>query len=228
MAENIPSSSRLIQYWDANATSKEFKHPIPQPLIDRYFPSGAKVLDVGCGQGRLAGHLAQMGFVVFGTDTSTAMLEQARQNVQGCEFRECCSIRLTYDDGTFDVAIAVTLLTSIPFDLEQRQIMNEIRRVLKPGGCLFISDLPLQWSARYLGRYEAGQKRYGQYGVFDLDDGGVVRHHELGYFMQLVGDFTTLAMETHEVVTMNGNNAQAVRYIGRLTGREANRIGRTL
>ncbi len=219
MAENIPSSSQLIKYWDASATSKEFKHPIPKPLIDQYFPAGAKVLDVGCGQGRLASYLAQMGFAVSGTDTSTAMLAQARKNVLDCEFRECRSSELTYDDSTFDVAIAVTLLTSVPFDLEQRQIMSEIKRVLKPDGCLFISDLPLQWSARYLDRYKSGQKRYGQYGVFDLDDGGVVRHHGLGYFMQLVSGFTTLEMETHEVVTMNGNEAQAVRYVGKPIGK---------
>ena len=115
------------------------------------------------------------------------------------------------------MAIAVPLFTSVPFDLEQRQIMSEIKRVLKPGGCLFVSDLPLQWSDRYLDRYRDGQKRYGQYGVFDLEDGGVVRHHELGYFMQLMNGFTTLKLETHEVVTMNGNPAQAVRYVGKLS-----------
>lgn len=217
MAQNIPSSSQLIKYWDASATSKEFSHPIPQSLIEQYFPAGAKVLDVGCGQGRLAKYLSDMAFAVSGTDTSTAMLEQARKNVPGCEFRECRSSKLTYEDNTFDVAIAVTLFTSVPFDLEQRQIMSEIKRVLKPSGCLFVSDLPLQWSDRYLDRYQAGQKRYGQYGVFDLEDGGVVRHHELGYFMQLINDFTPLKLETHEVVTMNSHPAQAVRYVGRLT-----------
>ncbi|MEO0771330.1 MAG: class I SAM-dependent methyltransferase [Cyanobacteria bacterium J06649_4] len=217
MAEtSIPNSSQLIKYWDASATSKEFRHPIPKPLIEKYFPASGSILDIGCGQGRLAGYLSEMGFTVSGADTSTAMLEQARKNVPSCEFRECRSSELTWDDNSFDVAIAVTLLTSIPFDLEQRQIMAEIKRVLKPGGCLFVSDLPLQWSTSYLERYQKGAKRYGQYGVFDIADGGVVRHHELGYFMQLLSDFTPLEMETHDVVTMNGNSAQAVRYIGKL------------
>ena len=96
MAENIPSSSQLIKYWDASATSKEFRHPIPEPLIKKYFPTGGKVLDIGCGQGRLAKYLADMGFSVAGTDTSTAMLEQAKKNVPGCEFRECRSSELTW------------------------------------------------------------------------------------------------------------------------------------
>ncbi|MEM9947302.1 MAG: class I SAM-dependent methyltransferase [Cyanobacteria bacterium P01_D01_bin.36] len=215
MADTIPSSAELIKYWDANATSKAFSHPIPQEFIETYFPTNAKVLDVGCGQGRLASYLSEMNFQVSGTDTSTAMLEEARKNVPNCEFRECRSSELTYEDNTFDVAIAVTLLTSVPFDLEQRQIMSEIKRVLKPEGILFISDLPLQWSDKYLERYQKGQRRYGQYGVFDLEDGGVVRHHELSYFNQLVSSFTPLKMETHNVVTMNGNQAEAVRFVGK-------------
>lgn len=213
MTETIPSSSQLIKYWDESATSKEFRHPIPEAVIERYFPKNAKVLDMGCGYGRLARYLSDLGFDVSATDTSSAMLEQAKRNAPKCEFRNCRS-ELVWDDNTFDVAIIVTLLTSVPFDLEQRQIMSELRRVLKPGGCLFVSDLPLQWSTSYLDRYKAGYKRYGQYGVFDLADGGTVRHHDLGYFTQLMNGFDCLELETHEVVTMNGNSAQAIRYIG--------------
>ncbi len=214
MAETVPSSSQLIKYWDESATSKEFRHPIPEAVVERYFPKGAKVLDMGCGYGRLARHLYDLGFAVSATDTSPAMLEQAKKKAPECEFKNCRN-ELDWEDNTFDAAIIVTLLTSVPFDLEQRQIMSELRRVLKPGGCLFVSDLPLQWSLNYLDRYKNGYKRYGQYGVFDLDDGGTVRHHDLGYFTQLMSGFDCLELEAHEVITMNENSAQAIRYIGR-------------
>ncbi|WP_038016224.1 hypothetical protein [Synechococcus sp. PCC 7335] len=36
-----------------------------------------------------------------------------------------------------------------------------------------------------------------------------------GYFSQLMRGFDCLELETHEVVTMNGNPAQAIRYVGR-------------
>ncbi|MGD1864338.1 MAG: class I SAM-dependent methyltransferase [Phormidesmis sp.] len=216
MAETIPSSSQLTKYWDASATSKDFAHPIPQHLLEAYFPAKANVLDVGCGYGRLASVLSAMDFQVSGTDTSSAMLTEARKNAPNCEFRECCDGELPYDDDVFNVAIAITLFTSVPSDIDQRQLISEIKRVLKPSGVLFISDMPLQWTTRYLSRYQKGQKRYGQYGVFDLEGGGVVRHHELDYFMQLTSDFTPLLMEPHEVVTMNGNQAQAIRFVGQL------------
>lgn len=51
---------------------------------------------------------------------------------------------------------------------------------------------------------------------FNLADGGVVRHHDLGYFMRLLDGFTLLALETHPITTMNGNPAQAIRYVGKL------------
>lgn len=215
MPETIPSSSQLVDYWDSIASLKKFRHPLPQSVVDKYFPDGARVLDIGCGYGRLVENLLAQGFSVAGTDTSTAMLKEARKNAPKAELQECRS-DLPWDDKTYDVVLLVTLLTSVPFDLEQRQIMSEVRRVLKPGGYVFVSDLPLQWSAQYLERYRDGQKRYGQYGVFDLAGGGTVRHHEQGYFMQLMNGFKCLEMETHEVETMNGNQAQAVRFVGQL------------
>ena len=65
-------------------------------------------------------------------------------------------------------------------------------------------------------RRRNGLDRYGQYGVFDLADGGTVRHHDLNYFMQLMSGFVCLELETHEVETMNENRALAIRYLGRL------------
>ncbi|MGC1307151.1 MAG: class I SAM-dependent methyltransferase [Phormidesmis sp.] len=215
MTDNIPSSSDLIDYWDSSVSSKEFRHPLPKTIIDQYFAGGAKILDMGCGYGRLATQLADLGFAVAGTDTSPAMLEQARKNAPDCEFKPYQNV-LPWADDTFEVVLLVTLLTSVPSDLEQRQIMSEVKRVLKPEGCIFVSDMPLQWSSRYVERYADGLKRYGQFGVFDMSDGGTVRHHELSYFMQLMAGFTCHKLENYSVETMNGNQAQAMRFVGRL------------
>ena len=215
MANSIPSSSQLVAYWDSIASIKKFRHPLPKEIVEKYFSQGAKVLDVGCGYGRQLKELAEMGFSVAGTDTSSAMIKQAKESAPRAEIQQCRS-DLPWEDNTFDVVLLVTLLTSVPFDLEQRKIISEVKRVLKPQGHVFVSDLPLQWSDRYLARYREGAKRYGQYGVFDLDDGGTVRHHEMGYFVQLMAEFECLEMGTRDVETMNGNEAIAVQYVGQL------------
>lgn len=216
MVDNIPASSALVNYWDGAVSNKEFGHPLPQSVVEEYFPPGGTVLDAGCGYGRLSMKLADLGFVVSGADISPVMLKQAQKNVPSGDFR-CYQNELTWKENTFDVAILVTLLTSVPLASDQRQIVNEIKRVLKPGGYLFVSDMPLQWSSRYTGRYAEGLEKYGEYGVFDLSDGGTVRHHDRGYFMQLMSGFICLGLESHSVTTMNNNQAQAFRYIGQLT-----------
>lgn len=215
MTNSIPSSSQLVAYWDSIASIKKFRHPLPKEIVEKYFPKGGTVLDVGCGYGRQLKQLSEWGFSVAGTDTSSAMLQQAKETAPEAELQQCRS-DLPWKDDTFDVVLLVTLLTSVPFDLEQRKIVSEVKRVLKPRGHVFVSDLPLQWSKRYLERYQEGAKRYSQYGVFDLDDGGTVRHHEMGYFMQLMSEFDCLELDTHEVETMNGNEAIAVQYVGQL------------
>lgn len=215
MPENIPNSSQLVAYWDAVASSKPFRHPIPKSYIERHFAPPAAVLDVGCGRGRIVAELTRLGFHAAGTDTSLAMLSHARRDVPDCEFRQCMDV-LPWEDDTFHVALLVAVLTSVPSDREQQQLVREVKRILKPNGHVFVSDMPRQWSARYLARYDAGLQRYGQYGVFDLADGGTVRHHNLDYFMRLMSGFRCLELETHEVETMNGNRAQAFRYLGRL------------
>ncbi|MEL6159695.1 MAG: class I SAM-dependent methyltransferase [Cyanobacteria bacterium J06554_11] len=87
MAENVPSSSQLVEFWNASATSKEFRHPLPKRFIEKYFPAGASVLDIGCGQGRLTKYLSESGFSVSGMDISAAMLEQSLRLVWICLFK---------------------------------------------------------------------------------------------------------------------------------------------
>src|SRR5512147_2371170 len=55
-------------------------------VLLKLLPSGAPVLDLCCGDGRLAGVLAQRGFQVTGIDGSPAMLRFARENAPAARF----------------------------------------------------------------------------------------------------------------------------------------------
>ena len=103
-------------------------------------PSGAKILDVPCGQGRHAHLLAEAGFDVDGLDYSRELLAIARKRGTGP------TLRYTQGDmrrlparwnGRFDAVI--NLFTSFGFFVDPRDdatVLSQMARALKPGGIL--------------------------------------------------------------------------------------------
>jgi SAM-dependent methyltransferase len=94
--------------------------------------SGSRVLDAGCGTGYLTRQLAERGALVTGVDFSERMIEIARAEFPGLDFRVDSSSELrTLGDGEFDLITANYLLMDTP-DLEGT--MRAFARVLRPGG----------------------------------------------------------------------------------------------
>jgi SAM-dependent methyltransferase len=103
-------------------------------------PSGARILDCPCGQGRHAHLLAEAGFDVDGLDYSKPLLEVAKRRGTGK------TLRYTQGDmrklpakwsGRFDAV--VNLFTSFGFfddPYDDRKVLAGFARVLKPGGLL--------------------------------------------------------------------------------------------
>jgi hypothetical protein len=98
----------------------------------------------------------------------------------------------------------------------EQQLM-EVRRVLRPGGLIYISDLLLNEDERNRARYEKNAGKFGCYGVFELPEGVVVRHHSREWIEELTRSFESLEFEPFEVTTMNGNQSAAFQYLGRKT-----------
>lgn len=94
------------------------------------------VLDVGCGANlSYAAHLSANGKLVVGVDFTWPFLAVARGHgrdlvVQGD------ATRLPFPDGSFDAVVCSETLEHIPDD---RSAVDEIRRVLRPGGLLFLT-----------------------------------------------------------------------------------------
>jgi len=107
------------------------------------------------------------------------------------------------------------VLTCIPHDEDQRVLIDELVRVLKPSGVLYISALGLQGDERNRDRYGLFQHKYGAYGVFETGDGAVCRHHTMEWLCSLVASCELLAPEKVEVATMNGHRSQAVQLLAR-------------
>jgi SAM-dependent methyltransferase len=99
---------------------------------------GAEVLDVPCGHGRIANRLAGRGARVTGLDATPRFLEVAREDagVRGVdvEYVEGDMRSLPWAGESFDAALS--WFTSFGYfdDDDNRRVLHEARRVLRPGG----------------------------------------------------------------------------------------------
>ena len=95
------------------------------------------VADVGCGPGRLTGHLHGLGLDAFGVDLSPRMIEVARRDHPGREFRVGSMTALDLADDVLTGLLAWFSLIHVPDD-EVPGVLAEFRRVLRPGAPLLI------------------------------------------------------------------------------------------
>jgi SAM-dependent methyltransferase len=107
---------------------------------------GERILDVGCGPGRLAivaGSVAGSGGESCGIDPAPEMVELARQNAARARVRARFDVgvieALPYPDDHFDVVLSSLMLHHLPDDLKRRGLA-EARRVLKPAGRFLAVD----------------------------------------------------------------------------------------
>ena len=112
--------------------------------LDRYWRKRAvrglqgKVLDVACGTGDMVLLLAERGAAVTGVDISEEMLAIASLKVKGERLMVADAEHLPFEDNSFD---AVTCAFGVRNFVHLEKGLNEMLRVLKPGGMMVILEL---------------------------------------------------------------------------------------
>lgn len=203
-------------YWSRVAGEKDFRHPLNVELLERHVPRDVRVLDLGCGDGRLGAALDAKGWRrIVGVDTAAGMIALGRERHPELDLRVIDPGPLPWKDGTFGAVLLFSVLTCIPDDDEEVALLDEVRRVLRPDGVLYASDLLLQEDDRNRARYAAGEKRFGRPGVFELPEGVVLRHFTRERIDELTLGYTWHAFEKLEVTTMNGNTARAFQLLAK-------------
>ncbi|NET58522.1 MAG: methyltransferase domain-containing protein [Symploca sp. SIO2E6] len=116
------------------------------PLQGLQIHPETKVLDLCCGSGQATKFLVKFSNNVTGLDVSLVSLERARTNVPQASYVEAAAEEMPFPDNQFDVVhTSVALHEMKPSQLQA--IINEVYRVLKPGGVFALVDFhkPTNW-----------------------------------------------------------------------------------
>lgn len=122
---------------------------VGNPLAIAPVPSGAAILDIGCGAGvdlLVAAGLTGPGGLVRGVDLTPEMVQRARANIglaggDSIEVMETTDDRLPFADALFDLVISNGVINLSP---DKPGLFAEIFRVLKTGGRLQFADIILE------------------------------------------------------------------------------------
>lgn len=110
-------------------------------LIEKFITKEKKVLEVGCGWGRMAKTISDCAAAYKGIDFCEDYIRQAKEGNPGLDF-EVMDIRdkLPFEDLTFDIGVCISCVSS--FEHNYPQIIDEIHRV-----CAEVLILEQEWMA---------------------------------------------------------------------------------
>ncbi|MFM9985937.1 MAG: class I SAM-dependent methyltransferase [Flavobacteriales bacterium] len=202
------------EYWDSVAEQKTFTHKLDHALLGNCVQTDSHILDYGCGYGRIVKELLDLGYTnVVGFDTSKELVKRGKRDGNLPLYHIENPVGLSVAENSLDCVLLFAVLTCIPSNKGQKELMNLLYSKLKPNGILYISDYYLQHDITEVGKYEFLEGDEQNFGVFHLAEGVVFRHHTKEWISELTANFNMLEEHQVTVKTMNGHEARAFQLI---------------
>ncbi len=177
----------------------------------------SQIIEYGCGYGQMMRILKSAGYDnLIGFDFAPNMI------TRGLSENPELDLRLLDQPGiipcsqaTVDAVVMSTVLCCIHNNNELDALMDEIRRVLKPNGLLYITDFLVCDHPSYHEKYASGLKQFGTWGVYTTNENLTVRHYTSQAIMDLLKSFDIQWFEQFDFKTMNQNPARTFHCIAK-------------
>ena len=128
-------------YWTEKGATKNFTTPLNLELFTAHVPRDARILDFGCGYGRTLAELQGAGYdALTGIDFSEPLIRRGLDENPTLDLQAYPGGPLPYEDDSFDAALMLAVFTCMPETRTQAETLLEIKRVLRPGGLLYVTD----------------------------------------------------------------------------------------
>lgn len=164
--------NKIIKEFGSDVTQKSYLKradrglwAAEKKLIKEYFKPKSTILDIGCGTGRTTIPLYNLGYKVLGIDLVPEMITNAKKIAQeknlDVNYDVGDATKLKYPDNSFDnVIFSTNGFGQIPGREKRRKAIEEIYRILKPGGYFILvahakakGDVSWFWIKNFLKLY---------------------------------------------------------------------------
>jgi|GEM_PF-3534246 len=143
------------------------------PLLKQLIPPGSKVLESGCGTGRLLLALKEAGYDISGYDLLPENVDEVLKEDPEADVSVDDWYHTKYPDKSFNAVYSLGRNILHEYSLPgQFQLFREVARVLKKGG-KFIFDIPNREIGMYAENIRAYKEAMNRQGVYNLREGAV-------------------------------------------------------
>jgi ubiquinone/menaquinone biosynthesis C-methylase UbiE len=205
------------EYWNKIGFKKDFEDPVYLDKLSQFLSPSSQIIEYGCGYGRMMRILKTAGYQnLTGFDFAPNMIERGNKENPDLDLRvlETPGV-IPCPDSSIDALVMSTVLCCITDKKALFNLMEEILRVLKKGGILYITDFLICDHPRYQEKYEQGLKDFGRWGIYTTNENLTVCHYTTCEIMKLLEEFDIEWFEQFDFKTMNQNPAKTFHCIAR-------------
>lgn len=205
------------QYWNDIGSKKVFEDPLYLDKLSPFLTPEDQIIEYGCGYGRMLRLLKSAGYNhLTGFDFAANMIQ--RGHAENPDLDLCLLEKsgvIPCEAASIDALVMSTVLCCMTQDQQLHALFDEIKRVLKPKGILYITDFLICEDPRYKEKYALGLQQFGMRGVYTTTENLTVRHYTTKAIMDLLKDFDIQWFEQFDFKTMNQNPARTFHCIAK-------------
>ena len=205
------------EYWNNIGFKKDFEDPLYTEKLAPHISKESVLVEYGCGYGRMLKPLQLAGYKnLTGFDFAPNMIQRGKTENPDLDLRLLAeNKKIPLLDQSVDGLFMSTVLCSMVNKNEQLILMDEISRVLKSDGILYLTDFMICNHPSSKEKYSKGLMETGEWGMYTTSEGLTVRHYTTSWIMEILKNFDIQWFEQFDFKTMNNNPARTFHCIAK-------------